>query len=983
MTSQTTKDTKNRKLRSSIILFFLLISSYYVWVFPEVYSQDVDVAAHWEMDEVSWGGVEDEVRDSSGNGNNGTAVNGANTTADAKSGRGGFFNGTSYVRIPNSESLTISGNELTLEAWVKWNADPGEWAKKKIDKKKNSRAQIINKNGDKEWRIQHSENNRYFEFSIKTTSHRKYVRSSTSPEQGVWYHIACVYDGESISIYVNGTRENSKSLSGNVVTSSSDINIGRSTKGDRYFNGTIDELRVYIRALSSSEIRTHFEGTEPTELSITKIGPADAIVGSVMTFTGTLSNEGNSTAFNMVLVDQLPDGMTFVSSSHAATYDEVNNTVTWFLGNLSRGAAIPEWITVQISPSLPSDTVLTNTFNVTWEDEFGTTFGPSNATVTTTIHALPEIILEKEGPDEALRNQTFTYNITVSNEGSLAAENVTLYDTLPNNLSYVNSTPTHTTYDPATSNITWNLGTVEGEASTTVNVTVTVDSDVPNGGELLNTVNATWTYGSTPYGPATAYSSTTVYTQPQIITSIEGPAEAVVNSTITLSGFLQNVGGSPAYDGVLLCHLPPGFTYNDSEHPCTYYPGNNTIKRNILPQQVLPGIPPVWGWITVDVSPTIPDGTVLTSLFNATWKDFLGNPYGPTYASVDTIIHTRSLLNVTITGPDRANQGETVTYNITVMNIGQVETTDVILNHHIPMGFSYIDSSNGTHDSGIIRWEVGSLSQGESALLTVNVKVDYMAFLGDRIFINIATTSWADEHAPFYGPKGDTVETTVQGVWVVTSATLMGDVLLSPDDGPFSHLEAVPENTLPLSGKPSLIFPYGFFDLSIIDLTPGETVTITFTFPANLSTDTQYWKYGPTPTFTTDHWYQIPVGDNDGDNVITVNITDGGLGDDDLTANGEIVDQGGPGTPAPIPVGGKIFLVDKLAVLKPYIGTVLFIVLAVASIIKRTSCTYTSTRHGTRHISQLPDHQTPRALDEQPLSSIVLLSRLEKPLKLY
>ena len=46
------------------------------------------------------------------------------------------------------------------------------------------------------------------------------------------------------------------------------------------------------------------------------------------------------------------------------------------------------------------------------------------------------------------------------------------------------------------------------------------------------------------------------------------------------------------------------------------------------------------------------------------------------------------------------------------------------------------------------------------------------------------------------------------------------------------------------------------------------------------------------------------MGDNDGDAVVTIALTDGGLGDDDLAADGTIVDQGGPGVPGGAPVGG-------------------------------------------------------------------------------
>ncbi len=57
----------------------------------------------------------------------------------------------------------------------------------------------------------------------------------------------------------------------------------------------------------------------------------------------------------------------------------------------------------------------------------------------------------------------------------------------------------------------------------------------------------------------------------------------------------------------------------------------------------------------------------------------------------------------------------------------------------------------------------------------------------------------------------------------------------------------------------------------------------------------EYWKYGKTLDNQTDHWYQFPFGSNDGDNIITLTLTDGGDGDSDLEANGEIMDPGGIG----------------------------------------------------------------------------------------
>jgi hypothetical protein len=58
-----------------------------------------------------------------------------------------------------------------------------------------------------------------------------------------------------------------------------------------------------------------------------------------------------------------------------------------------------------------------------------------------------------------------------------------------------------------------------------------------------------------------------------------------------------------------------------------------------------------------------------------------------------------------------------------------------------------------------------------------------------------------------------------------------------------------------------------------------------------------YWKYGPTPGPIAAHWYALDANNNINltGSTATFTIDDGGLGDDDLTVNGTIVDQGGPG----------------------------------------------------------------------------------------
>jgi len=102
---------------------------------------------------------------------------------------------------------------------------------------------------------------------------------------------------------------------------------------------------------------------------------------------------------------------------------------------------------------------------------------------------------------------------------------------------------------------------------------------------------------------------------------------------------------------------------------------------------------------------------------------------------------------------------------------------------------------------------------------------------------------------------------------------------------------------------PGVAFPYGLFGFTVVCPPQGGTLTLKMTYPNSLPPGTRYWKYGPTPGPTppadaNSHWYVLPPSQATiTDNTVVFTITDGGLGDDDLVANGAIVDQGGPGAP--------------------------------------------------------------------------------------
>lgn len=96
-------------------------------------------------------------------------------------------------------------------------------------------------------------------------------------------------------------------------------------------------------------------------------------------------------------------------------------------------------------------------------------------------------------------------------------------------------------------------------------------------------------------------------------------------------------------------------------------------------------------------------------------------------------------------------------------------------------------------------------------------------------------------------------------------------------------------------------FPHGFFQFTATACPAANGgATITVTYPKTVPPSARYYKYGKEVGNTTDHYYIIPATISG--NQVTFTITDGQLGDNDLAANGTIVDPGAIGLQATLPI---------------------------------------------------------------------------------
>jgi chitodextrinase len=182
------------------------------------------------------------VADLSGNANNGSIV-GATWTTAGKYGKALTFNGTSsHVDIPDAASLHL-GSAMTLEAWVNPATAPSGWK------------DIVYKGND----------NYYLEAAGGTKpagggtfgGTNANVFGTSALTVGAWTHIAVTYDGAALRFYVNGTLAGTQAKTGAITASTNPLQIGGDNFWSKqFFNGTIDEVRVYNIALSAAAIQT-------------------------------------------------------------------------------------------------------------------------------------------------------------------------------------------------------------------------------------------------------------------------------------------------------------------------------------------------------------------------------------------------------------------------------------------------------------------------------------------------------------------------------------------------------------------------------------------------------------------------------------------------------------------------------------------------------------------------------------------------------
>lgn len=188
--------------------------------------------------------------DISGNGNNGNFSN--NPIYSAENGGKLIFNGSNTsVNVPANASNILT--TLTMESWFKPTGTPGGGFHALFQKEGGF-------SGGSVYGLRALDSSTFYAMICynNLTESQNLLYSNTVATVGNWYHVVSTFDSSyNWKIYINGSLENSSTLTNVPYQNSSAINIG--TGDSRYTNGEIPVVRVYNRVLSAAEIQNNFD----------------------------------------------------------------------------------------------------------------------------------------------------------------------------------------------------------------------------------------------------------------------------------------------------------------------------------------------------------------------------------------------------------------------------------------------------------------------------------------------------------------------------------------------------------------------------------------------------------------------------------------------------------------------------------------------------------------------------------------------------
>ncbi len=207
------------------------------------------LVAYYTFDQADVSGA--SVMDTSGNNNTGKSTNNP-AVVSGKKNEALQFNGTNYVVLPHASFNLTSG--VTIGAWVNVSALSNQVIL--------ARGRVFGANVAHQVYALRFEGSGAVKFEVSDKVSRKGVYSTSKLTPGTWYYVVGSFDGANVNIYINGNKEGSVATGYSTLNANPDYGkYGTAIAADTndnplrtFFKGSMDEVRVYNRGLSTSEV---------------------------------------------------------------------------------------------------------------------------------------------------------------------------------------------------------------------------------------------------------------------------------------------------------------------------------------------------------------------------------------------------------------------------------------------------------------------------------------------------------------------------------------------------------------------------------------------------------------------------------------------------------------------------------------------------------------------------------------------------------
>lgn len=481
-----------------------------------------------------------------------------------------------------------------------------------------------------------------------------------------------------------------------------------------------------------------------TILSSKQVDKAFSHIGDTLTYTVALTNNGNSSAQNVIFTDTMPNGTTFIANTFSINgipQSGANPTNGVNIGPITAGATVNVSFQVNVT-SLPAENPIVNFSSTSYQ-----LVSPPDAEtsisnpVSTQIKEAILSMTKNESASFADIGQTAFYTTSISNIGNTDAANIVFTDVLPSGLTFVPNTLTvdGVLQPNANPNTGVLLATLPPNEIYSIVFQVTVNS-IPPINPAPNTASTTYEFIVDPVNPPVSSSATSNTTLLQInnaniiSTKTADLTFADVGNTITFTLNLPNTGNVTATDVTVIDILDSNLTF---------VPNSFTVNGQTIPNADLStgvNIGSINGGTTAIVTfqatvTTLPTLNPISNSTSTTYHYVVDPSQPPITTSNQSNTTTTQINSAILTAQKNSNVstvdiGQDIIYTVTITNSGNVSATNVIFTDLIPDGTSFEPNSftlNGISipNANIITGvPIGDIAPNQSVIVAFHINAN-------------------------------------------------------------------------------------------------------------------------------------------------------------------------------------------------------------------------------------------------------------------